>query len=223
MTPAVNPGMCEWEMSSGDPKLARIDRLWVFWRKAGPPEAGVGQGTIFYKTYRVGVDLTELGMPPIPMNPGGTPAVTVDVTNNFGPYEIDPTGRVIYFSEVDERYGSLFQPDTMPWIGFDNGAPDPNPLNPITISYKDADDDDQEVEAYDVFWLEELPEQSLFGFAADSNVNEGSIYAFADPSGVVPGTLDGFTSSKIWVFWTSTRAGTSDLFWETLSPNFAAR
>ena len=83
-----------------------------------------------------------------------------------------------------------------------------------------------ETPLYDVSWITELPEQSLFGFAADSNVNEGSIYAFADPDPMYKssaGTFAALPTSKIWVFWTSTRGGTSDLFWETLSPNFSAR
>ena len=97
---------------------------------------------------------------------------------------------------------------------------------PVTITYTNDQADRQTITANDLFWRTELPEQSLFGFSSDSNVNEGSIYAFADPKpGFVTdtGTFMPIGSSKIWVFWTSTRAGTSDLFWETLSPSFAAR
>ena len=229
MTEAANPGM-GWETVGEQSKPAPIDRLWVFWRKAG---AGIESSTIFYKTYRVGVNITEL------LDTEGSPARPVrwsfdtqvqdyrpdvrEVSGNFGPWEVDRTGRIIYFSEVDERYGSLFQPDTADWLG----GHDPIHLH-YTSTYYDEEKEKtvtEEIErdAYDIFWLEELPEQSLFGFAADSNVNEGSIYAFADPAGIEPGTFDDVKSSKIWVFWTSTRAGTSDLFWETLSPNFAAR
>ena len=38
-----------------------------------------------------------------------------------------------------------------------------------------------------------------------------------------PGTFVPAYSSKIWLFWTSTRAGTTNLFWETFCPDFAAR
>jgi hypothetical protein len=40
-------------------------------------------------------------------------------------------------------------------------------------------------------------------------VNEGQISAFKDPY-----------QDKVWLFWTSTRSGTSDLFYMAISPAF---
>lgn len=211
----ANPGLCNYWKG----KRAPVDRLWVFWRKAG---AGIESSTIFYSTYRVGVDLTKLldkaGKPaePIKWNTNGFPSDMVQ--GNLGPWEVERSGKRIYFSGVDERYRSLFKCDTPAAVQAALGA---GP-GPITIKYTNIYDEEQTVEVPDVFWLNELPEQSLFGFATGTNINEGSIWAFADPE-PTGGTLQPIPSSKIWVFWTSTRRGTSDLFWETFCPDFSAR
>ena len=46
---------------------------------------------------------------------------------------------------------------------------------------------------------------------SDSQVNEGQVTAFKDP-----------IQDKVWVFWTSSRNGMSDLYYETISPQFYA-
>jgi len=208
VTPGLDP---DWLSS----KPAPVDRLWVFWRKTG---AAIENSTIFYTTMRIGIDLTKLGLPPIPMDPlkgtilpaafdSGTPLVA----NALGPWEVDRTGTKIYLSEVDERYQSAFF-----------AGPSPSGLH---LHYKYTQGNAMQTadkNVTDVTWMTELPEQSL-GFTMDANVNEGSIYAFADPQPQLSGTSVGVRSSKIWVFWTSTRGGNSDLFWETLSPNFWGR
>ena len=64
-------------------------------------------------------------------------------------------------------------------------------------------------------------------------VNEGQVTAFQIPAnlrtGQPVGSPTGFQKvqpyqpaqgSELWVFWTSTRAGTTDLFYETIRPNF---
>lgn len=206
------PGLGSWD--NGKP--APVDRLWVFWRKTG---TAVDSSTIFYKTMRIGVDLTKLGLPPIPVDPVSGEIKNVNnvrVENALGPWEVDRTGTKIYFSEVDERYRSMFTQDNSVALG--------TPPQQITINYPDASGDPIGVTPLDdISWITELPEQSLLGFAADTNVNEGSIYAFADPQPTESGTSASVLASKIWVFWTSTRGGNSDLFWETLCPNFWAR
>jgi len=226
MTTATNPGMCRWQNSYGQDKPAPVDRLWVFWRKAG---AGVDSSTIFYSTYRVGADLTGLfdedGKPAKPVKwiqtASGPKVANATVTGNLGPWEIDRAGTTIYFTEVDERYSSLVKSGSADVLGSGPG--------PIVLEYENVDGATQKVYINDAYWLPELPEQSLFGFASDTNVNEGSICAFADPNpSAVPirlpnGTWTNVSLSKIWIFWASTRAGTTDLFWEAISPNFTAR
>ena len=211
LVPGLDPA---WSLS----KPAPVDRMWVLWSKTG---TAVDSSTIFYTTMRIGVDLTKLGLLPIPMDPlKGTilPSAKLSVNTPRGPWEVDRTGTKVYFSEVDERYRSMITPGSSGNSGY-LGTPPPD----MTIQYDDAKGNPQQKTLYDVSWITELPEQSLFGFAADANVNEGSIYAFADPQPTESGTSVRLMSSKIWVFWTSTRGGNSDLFWETLSPNFWAR
>lgn len=208
-TVRVTPGLDPSWLSA---KPAPVDRLWLLWRKTGET---IDSSTIFYKTMRIGVDLTKLGLPPIPMDAStGTMALppnapNVTITGALGPWEVDRTGTKIYFSEVDERYRSALFTGTPLQVGY---------------SYTDASGNAQTVnrQILDVTWMTELPEQSL-GFSMDVNVNEGSIYAFADPQPQLSGTSASVRSSKIWVFWTSTRGGNSDLYWETLSPNFWGR
>jgi len=43
----------------------------------------------------------------------------------------------------------------------------------------------------------------------DAAVNEGQLTAFRDP-----------LQARLWLFWSSTRAGTADLYYMTLSPRF---
>jgi outer membrane protein assembly factor BamB len=244
MTRQANPGLSEDWLSGPN---RDVDRLWVLWRKAG---TGVNSSTVFWKTYRVGIDISSFKdangeplYPPIPVvratDAHGTryfKTDTITVSGALGPWELDATGTKIYFSQVDERYTSLIKSGRMNYLG------DPAPSadvavnqgglwvpKPIIIQYADADGKDRKIEAYDVSWIEEAPEQSLFGFVGDSSVNEGSVYAFADPDprywqpNAAGGTWQPLLSSKIWVFWTSTRSGTSDLCWATLTPTFSAR
>jgi len=65
-----------------------------------------------------------------------------------------------------------------------------------------------------IVWKEELPETALLSYASDVMVNESQVCAFVDPVE---------QPTKVWVFWSSTREGSTDLFYETISPNFTAR
>lgn len=237
MTQQANPGLSDKWLNS--PNLD-VDRLWVLWRKAS---TAVQSSTIYWKTYRIGVELEV----PIPItwksftDRYGNTVRYIDtsgitVTGALGPWEVDATGKRIYFSQVDERYVSLIKSGSKNFLT--NPAPPTDVAvydsstkawipKPIVIEYNDANGQKQTVKAYDVSWIEESPEQSLFGFVGDSSVNEGSVYAFADPDPrywiASRGTWGKLLSSKIWVFWTSTRGGNSDLCWATLTPNFGAR
>lgn len=243
MNKQANPGMSDWPSSSPPPS---VDRLWVLWRKAG---TGLTSSTIFWKTYRIGVDLSALKdssgrpLPPVKWNvpsDGSLPSIgkgDVTVSNALGAWEVDRTGYRIYFTEIDERYSSLIQTAGRDYFFANNpafladsnsdGVPE---IKPIVIKYTARDPNDfsknitVEAVVKDVSWIEEAGERSLLGYSADSSVNEGSIYGFADIGDPTPsGTISAFLSPKIWVFWTSTRGGTSDVCWATLSPSFTAR
>lgn len=62
---------------------------------------------------------------------------------------------------------------------------------------------------YRVSWGDELSEAGEAMVPADAAVNEGQMAAFKDPF-----------EDKVWLFWSSTRAGTTDLYYMTLSPPF---
>ncbi|MFQ3548900.1 MAG: hypothetical protein SNJ70_04050, partial [Armatimonadota bacterium] len=197
-----------------DSRNAPIDRLWVLWRKSG---SGVAASSIYYKTYRIGIDLSLLDQPAINMNNDGSPA-SLTVSGNLGAWFVDRTGNKIYLTEADEHYRSLIT------SGSNIVTRDPGQIS-IEYEYTDSQGNKKtnRLDNLDTFWIEEIPEQALLTATADTVVNEGSIYAFADPVDVINGTLQPSVSSKIWVFWTSTRAGTTDLFWQTVSPGVSVQ
>ncbi|MBP5738269.1 MAG: hypothetical protein J6X38_04230 [Abditibacteriota bacterium] len=209
----VRPGLGAG-FRSGDPD---VDRLWVLWRRAD--RAG-DNGSIYYTSYRMGIDLAEVfigqsgnsfyvnkGVPAIPMNEDGTvsDAANLTISGNSMSWEVDRTGRKIFFTTADERVLSMRE------------TPYQTPTDGIRVSYKDIDGKTVSFTARDISWIKELPEQAM---PTEGNVNEGSIYGFADFDYEGASASDPLLSSKIWIFWTSTRSGTSDLYWQTLSPRF---
>ena len=220
MRPLFNKAMDPtWDIATKG--NAPIDRLWVLWRKAG---ISAKSSTVYLKSYRVGVDLTKIpGAKPIlltsnggiPMDNSTSPATPkITMTGNIGPWEIDRTGTKIFFTTSDERYRSLGYYGSTSALG---GYP-----GPITIDYVWDDlggsaEQTATLELTDISWIEEIPEQSLFGFAADTNVNEGSIYGFPDSS------IGANEPGKLHLFWSSTRSGVSNLFWETFVPGLTPK
>jgi len=65
------------QVSANDPLNIRRDRLWVLWRRAAQPVAGKAVSSLFYKTFRLGV---ELGAPIRMVD--GRPDVSVEFLNN---------------------------------------------------------------------------------------------------------------------------------------------
>lgn len=228
-----NPGLgLTWRTANGIPDEKNgpvpVDRMWVFWRKAA---TGAQSSTIYFSTYRMGVELADLfKRNRIATNPETQYRISraefqVGNSEVFShPWEIDGSKTKIFFTHKDERYNAITEGGNS-WI---YGSL-PNPVR-VYYEYRTQQDGWQEatdpLEANDIFWIPELKEQSLLGFSADGNVNEGSIFAFADPVMLDSGPPARFRkaySSKIWLFWTSTRAGSSDLFWETVCPEFTSR
>lgn len=128
---------------------------------------------------------------PVVRNADGTIGSNIQISGNRGPVEIDWLRGRLYFTEVDE--GAVVRVvQTLSGGG--------------TVA---AD--------YRVSWGDELsvaatPGDQTTGEAAlptDAAVNEGQVAAVKDPF-----------VDRLWVFWSSTRAGTSDLYCLTLSPAF---
>lgn len=131
---------------------------------------------------------------PVELGKDGRPTKPVTLINALGPCEISWDGKKVFFTAVDERYPGMPGYQGAAQVRYTpNGA-----SRPITVSFDT------------LTWDEELSETAL---PTRQSVNEGQISAFADPN-VVP--------SKVWVFWSSTRAGQSDLYYQTISPNFRA-
>lgn len=194
-----NPGLVLPTQSYTGP--TPTDRLWVFWRK--PNTSGVQASTLYYKTYRITATLPDVngdGKPdPIEIGRDGKPTHDVTITGQLGPCEISWDGKKIYFTEVDERY--LGMPGTYP------GA--------VNVSYRPVGGSTSttvNATLPALTWEEELPETAL---PTRLRVNEGQVWAFADPASLA--------TTKVWVFWSSTRAGESDLYYQTISPNFRAQ
>ena len=178
------------------------DRLWALWRRPG-----VG---ICYKTIRYMVQLKfQIGLD---VNEGDRPAVTgvTGIGAPIGkPIEIDWTKNRLYFSASDAvAYKDVTEG------GVVKKVPVPNQ---VQIAYTDAAGNSREdggptdtpvfVQMVD----EEIgPSGKTFGNLTNISINESQVGAFKDP-----------WDNKVWVFWTSTRAGNPDLYYETISPMFS--
>jgi hypothetical protein len=126
----------------------------------------------------------------------GAPVIGSPTTSRAlaGPVEVDWVRGRLYFTEQDEG-------------------------NVVSVSYTAPDGSSQSVSNVRVQWVDEgtssvltanqpAPETPL---PTSTSVNEGQIAAFRDPF-----------QDKVWVFWTSTRDGVSDIFYEAISPRFYA-
>ncbi|HLK58684.1 MAG TPA: hypothetical protein VKU00_19085, partial [Chthonomonadaceae bacterium] len=176
--------------------LPELDRMWVLYRKSDP--SGGVKSTIYYKAMRLMVKLPRpfaLGAP----NALGLQFLAANpvVAGANGPYEVDWIRGRIYFTELDE--GSQI---TVNYTYFD----------PVSNSNKNSGN-----LRYTVAWGDEISTATQTGdqttpevvLPTDQVVNEGQVAAVKDPF------LD-----KLWVFWSSTRNGTTDLFYETIAPQF---
>jgi len=170
-----------------------VDRLWLFYRKS----TGSTPAEVFVvKTMRLGVQLPTPVFTPIVTDGQGErrPDVSgVSVTGisaGIGPVEVDFARGRIYFTEADE--GKLV---SITYTGLDaQGNPESSPRTVAGV----------------VRWIDETSEATegsqalvpLVGATSESN-----LFALKDEF-----------EPKVWLFWNSTRTGTSDLFFQTFSP-----
>ena len=120
------------------------------------------------------------------------PAVGPIVGNTY-PVEVDWTKNRLYFTAPDSvTTGSIPVPSQ------------------VSISYTDAAGNPR-TETHFIEMVEEEmgPSGKTFGNLSNLTVNESQVSAFKDP-----------WDNKVWVFWTSTRSGNPDLYYETVSPMF---
>lgn len=133
---------------------------------------------------------------PIFVPSNGTPT-TVTVTGNRGPYQIDPVKGRIYFTAVDED--NVVSVTYTPLDGATGGPA----TSPITVQTN-------------VTYVIETRETQV---ALDSAVNESGVSAFIDPFTYLAQPRPPLT----WLFWTSTRNGSPDIYFQTIAPQFLAR
>lgn len=154
--------------------------------------AGTGQAPRPYvHTLRAGITLPRA----VATTQSGNVNVTVNglaaVPNAF--YQVDPANGRIYFTANMEN-------------------------RPVTVTYTSVDDSGtvstQGPDNYTVTLLTERTEAPVF---MNQAVNESQLASFIDPFETT-GPLR--RPGLIWLFWTSTRGGTPDVFFQTLAPRF---
>ena len=179
-----------------------IDRMWVLYNKTDT--SGAVKSAIYLKSMRLAARL-PYPVALTPVNNGVQSFINLTVSPTAGPYEVDWARGRIYFTEKDE--GRV-----------------------VTINYTYYDPATNQTGKsgdliYRIAWNDEIsatgqpaPGQPLDQttpevlLPTDSAVNEGQVMAFKDPF-----------VDKLWVFWASTRSGTTDLFYETISPQLYPR
>lgn len=170
------------------------DRFWTFWRRPGLDKPGTG---IHYKAFRYAV---QLG-PQIGVETGTGKPLIDDVQINGAepkfPVEVDWMKNRLYFAADDA------------WT-LSGGQVVPGR---VRVSYVSDDGNDIQDEMTIAFLEDQVGREgtgsTTFGTLTSVMVNEGQVQAFKDP-----------LSNKVWVFWTSTRDGSTDVFYSAISPKF---
>lgn len=128
----------------------------------------------------------------IATNTNGT-LVGLTVTGASSYYQVDPANGRIYFTAADEN-----RTVTITYTGFDDAG------NPVAYAAR----------AYTVGLLTERSEAPI---PVDQAANESQLATFLDP---FEGTLAERRPGLFWLFWTSTRTGSPDIYFQTLAPRF---
>lgn len=132
---------------------------------------------------------------PVPMGTGINGGITItSYTGNTGPMQVDPARGMIYLTSADED-------------------------RPITVQYTSVDGQAITLTGVPVSFVAETPEQLI---PIEQAVNESDVSAFLDPfSWRSTNHIDLRRPSFEWLFYTSTRAGGSDLYMQTIATRFA--
>lgn len=120
--------------------------------------------------------------------------VSMNVTGATSYYQIDPANGRLYFTDDMEN-----RPITVTYTGV-NDAGAPVTIGPIQIT---------------VNLISERLESPIF---MNQAVNESQLATFLDPFEEAAANVR--RPGLMWMFWTSTRGGTSDVFFQTLTPKF---
>lgn len=127
---------------------------------------------------------------PIATTAGGN-IVALTVAGASSYWQVDPAKGRIYFTAADED-----RPISVAYTGLDNNG---GQLAGQTFNASPT-------------WIVEQAEQAI---PIETAVNESNPFVFPDPN---PGTQVGTRPPMFWMFWSSTRGGGSDIFFQTLAP-----
>ena len=120
---------------------------------------------------------------------------SLSVTGNVGPYQVDPVSGRVYFTDLDE-----------------------NQL--VTVTYTGVDEANQQLGSQTVKSIVTLvPERNETPVVIEQAVNEAGLTALLDPFDP-GGQIGARRPGLIWLFWSSTRAGTPDVYFETIAPRW---
>ncbi len=156
--------------------------------------AGNGQSTRpFMRTMRLGVQL------PLPVHTQQNGTITsINVGGNTSFYQVDPANGRIYFNAADEN-----RTVTVTYTALD--AATGNAIAGVVVQAT-------------VTLIDEKTEAPV---PLEQAVNESQMTAFIDPFDF-PNAANR-RAGLIWMFWTSTRGGTPDLYFQTIAPKFAPK
>jgi len=141
--------------------------------------------------YRIAVDNTGT---PLFLKVTGVLNPVTGVTKPVTVYQFDPANGRIYFSGLDED-------------------------NTVTVQYSALKEDGTSFNATDsVLTVALIPEVAEQQILIDNAVNEGDLTSFLDPFTYVSGAAR--RPPLTWLFWSSSRRGNSDIYFETISPNW---
>jgi hypothetical protein len=146
----------------------------------------------FVRTMRYGVQLPAA----VATNSDGTIAA-MSVTGCSGPYQVDaPNGR-IYFTDLDEN-------------------------NSVSVTYTWVDNSGKNTGSVTLtnLLVGLVPESDETPITIEQARDEAGLTAVLDPFNP-SGVIDARRPGLVWLFWSSTRGGAPDIFFETIAPNWS--
>jgi hypothetical protein len=190
----------EWYSQSGQPETGTPqDGRFVFMYGRA---SGEGQTARPYMTtMRLGIRLpynVAVAANGLPIN-GSTGNTTngLVVSGNKGPYQIDPANARVYFTAVDEDNQKI----SITYTGVNQAT-----AGPYTTTTT--------VSGENVTWIGEQTESPVL---IDAAINESNLCTFLDPF-----TFDNQSRPALfWMFYTSTRNGSPDIYMQTIAPRLA--
>lgn len=178
--------------------LVRNDRWFFAFTRTSPDGGSVSRP--YYSTMRFGIQLPTSILTDADgrlLDGGGNLTVTVSGMPGGSFYQVDPVNGKIYFTAENED-----RTVTVSWRGVDaNGVP-------LSGTFTRS------------FTIGMIPETVETAVPIEQATNEGSISLALDPLNGAFNRSNYRRPGLVWVFWTSTRAGSPDLFFQTLAPRF---